>query len=228
MNREAAIQIAASHIKKWEGLASTRPDKNTYVSNPESAPANTILHPYPDGKSYSIGWGSYNKLSDGTSVVRGLTITKERADKELEYEVRQIDKTIFPKITNTKLTETQYAALLDTAYNAGPGSLSYSSNGRGESFPSLLSLVNAGKDTTATFPKVAITDSRTGKVLNSLIDRRKDAAELWLGNYDTIYQRFLRFTGKNPNAVNYSVIGAVLLGIGGYLYYLKRKGIIFK
>lgn len=217
-----------AHIKKWEQLASLRADKVSYVPSPETASPNTVLHPYPDGRGYSIGWGSYNKLSDGTSVVRGLTITKDRADKELEYELRQVDKTIYPKITNPNLTETQYAALLDTGYNAGPGSLNYTSNGRGEKFTSLLSLVNSGQDTTAVFPKVAITDAGSGKVLSGLINRRKDAVELWRGNYDSLYQRYLRFTSRNPNAVNYSLIGAVLLGIGGYLYFLKKKGIIFK
>ena len=226
MNREAAIQIAIDHIKKWEQLASSRPDKISYIPSPESASDSTILYPYPDGKGYSIGWGSYSKLSDGTKVVRGLTITKERADKELELEVRQVDKQIFPKITNHNLTETQYAALLDTGYNAGPGSLNYTSNGRGEKFTSLMSLVNSGQDTTAVFPKVAITDAGSGKVLSGLINRRKDAAQLWNGSYDSVYQKYLRFTSKNPNAVNYTLIGAVLIGIGGYPYFLKKKGII--
>jgi hypothetical protein len=33
-------------------------------------------------------------------------------------------------------------------------------------------------------------------------------------------------TYKKP--INYTVIGATLIGIGAYLYYLKKKGIIFK
>jgi LPXTG-motif cell wall-anchored protein len=33
-------------------------------------------------------------------------------------------------------------------------------------------------------------------------------------------------TYKKP--INYTIIGAALIGIGAYLYYLKKKGIIFK
>jgi len=221
MNREAAIQIAKTHIKKWEQLSSRDPNRNIYFSNPESLPKDTKIYAYPDGRGFSIGWGSYDKLSDGTKVLRGTSITKEKADFELDYELRQMEKSIFPKIKRD-MTEVEYAALLDTAYNAGPGSLNYTSNGKGETFPSLLSLANAGKDTTAVFPKVAITDSGSGKVLNSLINRRKDAAALYTGQYNELYSWYLR----NAPKVNLAIIGALFLGIGGYLYFLSKKGII--
>jgi len=227
MNREAAIQIAKTHIKKWEQLASKQADRVSYFANPDSVPPNTILYSYPDGRGFSIGWGSYDTLSDGTKVLRGTSITKERADKELDYELRQVEKKLFPKIQKP-LNETQYAALLDTSYNAGIGSLNYTSNRRGETFPSILSQVNAGKNPTDSILKVAISDAGSGKILTGLLNRRKDAVQLWNGNYDSLYQQYLRFTGRNPNAVNYAVIGAVLVGIGGYLYYLKKKGKILK
>jgi len=221
MNREASIQIAKNHIKKWEQLSSRDPNKNVYFGNVESLAKDSLIYAYPDGRGFSIGWGSYDKLSDGTKVVRGTSITKERADYELDYELRQIDKSIFPKIKRD-MSEVEYAALLDTAYNAGPGSLNYTSNGKGETFPSLLSLANAGKDTTEVFPKVAITDSGSGKVLNSLINRRKDAAELYSGKYNELYSWYLR----NAPKVNLAIVGALLLGISGYLYFLSKKGII--
>jgi hypothetical protein len=125
------------------------------------------------------------------------------------------------------LTETQYAALLDTAYNAGAGSLNYTSNRNGETFPSLLTTVNTGGDTTKVFPKVAISDSGSGKVLPSLIRRRNDASKLFSGGYDTLYA-IQEFYNENRKTINYAAIGLVLIGMGGYLYYLKKKGIIFK
>lgn len=221
MNREVAIQIAREHIKKWEKLASSNPSRVSYVSS--TASPNTLVYAYTDGRGFSIGWGSYDTLSDGTKVTRGFSITKARADAELDYELREIEKGIFPKIKRP-LTETQYAAILDTAYNAGPGSLSYTSNKAGDKFTSLLTAINSGQDTTNIFPKVAITDSGTGKVLTSLVNRRKDAAELWNGKYDTLYQQYLRIMAQNPNLVNYTLIGGVLVGIGVYLYILKKKG----
>jgi uncharacterized FlgJ-related protein len=38
----------------------------------------------------------------------------------------------------------------------------------------------------------------------------------------------IEFYEKYKKPINYTVIGAVLVGMGAYLYYLKKKGIIFK
>lgn len=38
----------------------------------------------------------------------------------------------------------------------------------------------------------------------------------------------VEFYQKNKTAINYGTIGIVLLGMGAYLYYLKKKGVIFK
>jgi uncharacterized FlgJ-related protein len=38
----------------------------------------------------------------------------------------------------------------------------------------------------------------------------------------------IEFYQKYKNPINYAVIGGVLVGIGAYLFYLKKKGIIFK
>jgi GH24 family phage-related lysozyme (muramidase) len=230
MNREKAIQIAVKHAKKWEGFCCREPYRsgvsNKYFSNVDSLPKDTKVWSYPDGRGFSVGWGSYNKLSTGASVTATTSISKEQADKEIEIEMREVDKLIFPKI-KVPLTETQYAALLDTAYNAGSGSLNYTSNRRGETFPSLLTTVNTGGDTSKIFPKVAISDSGSGKVLPSLINRRNDASKLFSGGYDYLYA-IQQFYQDNKKTINYAAIGLILLGMGGYLYYLKKKGIILK
>ena len=230
MNREKAIKIAVQHAKKWEGFCCREPYRsgvsNKYFSNIDSLSKDTKVWSYPDGRGFSVGWGSYNKLSNGASVTATTSITKEQADKEIEIEMREVDKRIFPKI-KVPLTETQYAALLDTAYNAGAGSLNYTSNRNGETFPSLLTTVNTGGDTTKVFPKVAISDSGSGKVLPSLIRRRNDASKLFSGGYDTLYA-IQEFYNENRKTINYAAIGLVLIGMGGYLYYLKKKGIILK
>lgn len=230
MNREKAIQIAIQHAKKWEGFCCRQPYRsgvrNSYFSNPDSLPKETKVWSYPDGRGFSVGWGSYNKLSTGASVTATTSITKAQADKEIEIEMREVDAQIFPKI-KVPLTETQYAALLDTAYNAGAGSLNYTSNRKGETFPSLLTTVNSGGDTTKIFPKVAISDSGTGKVLPVLINRRNDASKLFSGGYDTLYA-IQQFYQDNKRTINYLGIGLVLIGLGGYFYYLKKKGIILK
>lgn len=221
MNRQNAIKIAVEHAKKWEGLCCREKysgASNKYFSSISSLPNNTQIWSYPDGKGFSIGWGSYNKLSDGTPVTANLSITKEKADYELLKEMQDIDNQLYPKI-NATITEFQYAALLDTAYNAGVGSLSFTSNRAGDTFTSLLTAVNSGQDTTNIFPKVAITDAGTGRVLPTLVNRRKDAANLFSGKYNELYSFYLR----NQQTINYAVIGAIIIGLTGYVYYIRKK-----
>jgi GH24 family phage-related lysozyme (muramidase) len=120
MNRDNAIQIALDFTKKWEQLASSSPNKTSYFKNTSSLDSNTTIYPYPDGKSYSIGWGTYDALSNGTKITKGTTITKSDADREIEAEMRRIDNIIFSKITRD-LTDNEYAAILD--YLAGDWSI---------------------------------------------------------------------------------------------------------
>lgn len=229
MDREKAIQIAIQHAKKWEQLCCREPYKsgvrNKYLSNPDTVPKDTKVWSYPDGKGFSVGWGSYKTLSNGTPVTSTTSITKEQADREIEIEMRKVDKQVFPQI-KVPVTETQYAALLDTAYNAGAGSLNYTSNRRGETFPSILTTLNSGGDTTKIIPKVAISDAGTGQILTGLINRRNDAVKLFSGGYNYLYA-IQEFYQQNKKTINYAAIGLILIGMGAYLYYLKKKGVIF-
>jgi len=205
MNRENAIRIAKEHLKKYEGFSSKSPDKNVPYSSIMPISDNAIVYAYPDGKGYSIGWGTYDKLSDGTKVTKGFSINKKRADYELDLKLAKIDKEVFPQLKRV-LTDTQYAALLDTSYNAGSGALKYKG---------LLDAVNTGSDTTNIFPKVAITNSKDGKVLPILIKRREDAAKLYNGFYDQYY-KLKKVVSENKG--NF-VIGLALIGAGLLIYY---------
>jgi LPXTG-motif cell wall-anchored protein len=42
---------------------------------------------------------------------------------------------------------------------------------------------------------------------------------LWDGNYNELYSYYLR----NATTINYATIGIILIGITGYVYYLKKK-----
>lgn len=211
---EQAIQIAIRHAKGWEKLSSRYPDKNRIFSNPESLSADTIMYAYPDGKGYSIGWGSYGTLSDGRRVVKGMSITKEQADYEIEWEMRKKEAELRKKIKRN-LTANEYAAMLDVAYNAGVGAVEYRD---------LIDYVNNGQDISGVITKVAITDSATGKVLPVLVNRRKDALALYNGKYNALYHYYL----KNAQTINYAVIGVLLIAMTGYIYWLNKKGILKK
>lgn len=211
MNRDNAIKIALDFTKKWEQLASSSPNKTSYFKNTSNLDSNTTIYTYPDGKSYSIGWGTYNALSDGTKISKGTTITKARADSEIEAEMRRIDNIISSKITRN-LTDNEYAAVLDYSYNAGAYSLS-------KNYPDILQAINNGGDISA-LKSAAITDSRTGNVLTNLKNRRLDEIKLYNGNYNETYSYYLR----NETAINYALIGLILVvAFGGYLYFKRKR-----
>jgi hypothetical protein len=211
LNRDNAIKIALDFTKKWEQLASSSPNKTSYFKNTSNLDSNTTIYTYPDGKSYSIGWGTYNALSDGTKISKGTTITKARADSEIEAEMRRIDNIISSKITRN-LTDNEYAAVLDYSYNAGAYSLS-------KNYPDILQAINNGGDISA-LKSAAITDSRTGNVLTNLKNRRLDEIKLYNGNYNETYSYYLR----NETAINYALIGLILVvAFGGYLYFKRKR-----
>ena len=211
MNKEAAIAVATEFIKKWEQLGSKSTSRESSYSyeTSKSLPGDTILYPYRDGHSYSIGWGSYDKLSDGTLVRPGLTIDKDRADSEIDYEIRNVVIPAYDNMITADLNETQYAALLSFGYNAGPNALKY--NG-------LLNAINNGGDVTGILKNTAITDMQTGAVSSGLKNRRKDEIALYDGNYNALYDYYLR----NSPAIDYAIIGIIIIAVTGYIY-LKKK-----
>jgi lysozyme len=214
MNKEASIQVAMEFIKKWERLGSKSRSGGSY--SPEQAkslPLDTILYSFPDGQGYSIGWGSYNKLPDGTRVTANTTITKEKADYAIEYEIRNTIIPVIDKLITRPLTENQYAALISFSYNAGPYALNYNN---------FAGVINNTGDVESVLKKTATKDSGTGQISNGLINRRKDEAMLWNGSYNELYSYYLR----NSSTINYGFIILVGVGLTFYIKYLKNKNIL--
>ena len=125
--------------------------------------------------------------------------------------MRKIDNIIFSKITRD-LTDNEYAAILDYSYNAGAYSLS-------KNYPNILQAINDGTDISA-LKSAAITDKRTGTVSTNLKNRRLDEISLYNGNYNSTYSYYLR----NETAINYALIGLILVvAFGGYLYFKRKR-----
>jgi lysozyme len=215
MNKEVAISIAAEFIKKWERLGSkSRSGGSWSPEQAKSLPLDTKLYSFPDGKGYSIGWGSYNTLpSDGTKVTSTLVIDKDRADEEFRIEVYDKVVPVIDKLITAPLNEVQYAALVSFAYNAGPYALKYNN---------LNDAINNGRDVISILKRTALTDSRTGQVSNGLINRRKDEAALYSGQQNALYSYYLR----TATSINYGTVTLLVLGVAAYIYYLKYKKII--
>jgi lysozyme len=210
MNKEAAIQIAREYIKKWERLGSKSTSGGSYSPDEANNLAyNTVLYPYPDGKGYSIGWGTYATLrTTGQPITKNTRITKADADQNLDLEIMSTIVPYLDKNVKVELTENQYAALASLSYNAGSGSIKF--NG-------LLNAINSYSPNVETIWKgVATKDSRTGLVSAGLKNRRKDETMLWNGSYNELYSYYLR----NSFDVNVVLLGILI--IGSTLYFRKR------
>jgi GH24 family phage-related lysozyme (muramidase) len=210
MNKEAAIQLASEYIKKWELLGWKTPTGGSYTPDQaKNIPYNTTLYPYPDGKGYSIGWGTYNTLrTNGQKIVKGTRITKVEADQNLDAEIRNNIVPYFNKNITADLTENQYAALISLAYNAGPASIKY--NG-------LLDAINSySPNVVNIWEGVATTDQRNGLVSSGLKNRRKDETMLWNGTYNELYSYYLR------NSFDINVVLLGILIIGSTIYFRRR------
>lgn len=207
-NIENSIQIALAFAKKWEQLASKSPNKTSYFSKPDSVAGDTIVYSYQDGsKGRSIGWGTYNKLSDGTKVTKDLTITKSDSDYEIETEMRKKESDVRKQFDIEALTDTQYAAILDYAYNAG--AFAFNRNG-------LKDAIENNGDVESALKGASITQD--GVVISNLKDRRKDEAQLWSGNYNELYSYYLR----NATKINYIAIGTITIALSVYMYWLIK------
>lgn len=207
---ENAINIAKSFAQKWEGLSSKNAGRNSYYSSPLTVPSDSLLYAYSDsGGVPTIGWGT-TVYSNGVKVKLGDTITKEQADEEMDYEMRQKERNQVREKVKIELTDNQYATLIDFAYNAGAGALEYND---------LIDVVNSGGDVPSVLIRTATTAS--GKKSTGVVNRRKDEIQLWNGTYNEAYSYYLR----NATTINYAVIGVVIIAMTGYGYWLTKKKI---
>ena len=91
------------------------------------------LSAYPDpgsgGDPWTIGYGH-----TGPEVVDGLVITQEQAEEYLRQDVKKAEADVNAKVT-VELTQDEFDALVDFAFNCGCGNLNHST---------LLKKINAG------------------------------------------------------------------------------------
>lgn len=74
-----------------------------------------VLHAYPDGKYYSIGYGH-----NGPDVKPDMTVTKEQAEELFKWDLKKFEN----GVNSTGVwSQNEFDALLDFSYNCGLGSL---------------------------------------------------------------------------------------------------------
>ena len=90
-----------------------------FIKNEESC----VLHSYKDSAGvWTIGWGS-TMYKTGKRVGPGETITQQDADDLLRWEVGNKQASVSAFVSNLKLNQNQYDALVSFAYNVGIGAL---------------------------------------------------------------------------------------------------------
>lgn len=118
---------------------------------------------------WTVGYGS-TRLASGNPVMRNVRITQEQADDLLTSELERLRGTLAQYI-RVPVTEGQFIALIDFAYNCGEGSLRRST---------LLKLLNAGKVVNAGYEFRRWTRAG-GKELPGLVRRREAEKKIFLG-----------------------------------------------
>lgn len=128
-------------------------------------------HPYLDtGKVPTIGYGS-TYYEDGTHVqMTDPPITQERAADLMMHKLQQEFVPGVLKLVTVPLTQNQFDALIDFAYNAGLGNLHTST---------LLRKLNA-KDYEGASNEFAHWCHDDGKVLDDLVKRREAERKLFV------------------------------------------------
>ena len=118
---------------------------------------------------WTIGYG-HTSAAGAPIVNPDLVITKEDAEEILKEDMEQYEAGV-RKYVKVDLTQGQFDALVDFAYNAGVGALAKST---------LLKRVNAGKfdEVPAEFMKWT---KGGGKELPGLVRRRRAEVKLWRG-----------------------------------------------
>ena len=118
---------------------------------------------------WTVGYG-HTSAAGEPFVMPGLVITKDEAEEILKRDIRQYEEGV-RKYVKVSLTQGQFDALVDFAYNAGVGALAKST---------LLKKVNAGKfdEVPAEFMKWT---KGGGRELPGLVRRRRAEVKLWRG-----------------------------------------------
>ena len=127
------------------------------------------LNAYLDSKGLpTIGIGT-TRYPDGTKVKMGDTCTKEQAYEWFRFDVARFEAFI-NRVIKIPLNQNQFDALASFTYNLGEGNLSKST---------LLKKLNA-KDYKGASNEFLKWNKSGGKVLQGLVNRRKDEREVFL------------------------------------------------
>lgn len=119
----------------------------------------------PDMK-WTIGYGNTGKLSDGTPVVQGLTITKERAAQEIVILAKRRYGNHVNEVIKRKIKQNEFDALVSLAWN------------RGSLTTSLINAVNKGDNQAIVDSFMRVSTSK-GQVLKGLVRRRKAEIDVY-------------------------------------------------
>lgn len=117
---------------------------------------------------WTVGYGA-TRLASGNPVMRNVRITQEQADDLLKSELERL-RGVLAQYIRVPVTEGQFIALLDFAYNCGEGALRRST---------LLKLFNAGKVVNAGYEFKRWVRAG-GNELPGLVRRREAEKELFL------------------------------------------------
>lgn len=117
-----------------------------------------------DGNPWTIGWGS-----TGPDIKRGTVWTQAQADARFARDLVKFSAKVSEALAGAPTTQNQFDAMVSLAYNIGEGAFEGST---------LLKKHKAGdfKSAKAEFLRWVKND---GKVMNGLIRRRDDEAELY-------------------------------------------------
>lgn len=151
---------------------------------------------------WTIGYGTTARAGVGIDPKPGMTITEQEAEWYLEKAVSKFAATISPAIT-AKANENEFGAFVSLAYNIGPGAFKKSS---------ALRHFNAG-DKTRAADAFLLWNKAGGKVLQGLVNRRKEERTLFLAppahNSGT--------SGQSPAAAKGGFWAAILALFGAML-----------
>ncbi len=126
------------------------------------------LTAYKDsGGVWTIGYGS--TIVDGSPVMPGMAITKDKAEECLRSDVEKFEKAV-AKFVTVKLNQNQFSALVSLCYNIGIGAFSGST---------LVKVLNKS-DYAGAADQILRWNKDNGKVVQGLVNRRKRERELFL------------------------------------------------
>ena len=125
--------------------------------------------PASGGLPITIGYGSTYK-ADGTKFKLGDTITEPQASSILQFVVTEKSKAVNTLLAGTGVTQNQFDALVDFAYNLGSGNLATST---------LLKKVKANPNDTTIAAWFMVWNKGGGKVIDGLTRRRAAEVKLY-------------------------------------------------